>query len=470
MSLDMLTKWRFTMQQRFLLVFLLIAALAFLVGCKEKPTDPVVRTVATPVFSPAGGSYSTAQTVTITCATEGATIRYTTDGSTPTASSAEYSAPLSISATTTLKTHAYKAGWNNSQIATAVFTIQAPEQVATPAFSPSGGTYSSAQTVSITCATPGATIRYTTDGTVPTATSSAYSNPLTVSVTTTINAKGFKSGWTDSATATADYLIADLSRFVLVPGGTFTMGDTRGVGQPGELPTHSVTLNSFYIGKYEVTQAEYSAVMGFNPAVSFGVGDNYPVQTVSHYSILKYCNLRSMNEGLTPCYTISGSTNPANWGAVPIDYNTDWELAFCNWSANGYRLPTEAEWEYAARGASTTPDFLFSGSESINDVAWYLDNWGQANYSSHTVGALAPNGIGAYDMSGNVWEWCWDWIGEYSPEAQDNPSGPASGSHRLVRGGSWSDSGNYCRVSYRDYISPYGTNYTVGFRVCRSLR
>ncbi len=258
--------------------------------------------------------------------------------------------------------------------------------------------------------------------------------------------------------------------FIYVNGGTFTMGRTTGSGGLDELPTHTVTLNSFYIGKYEVTQAEYSQYM---PSLNWnhGSGDNYPAYYVSWYAILKYCNLRSMAEGLTPCYSISGSTNPADWGEVPTTSNSTWNAVICNWNASGYRLPTEAEWEYAARGATNNPDYLYSGSDDINAVAWYTNNSGS---STHPVGTKAPNGIGTYDMSGNVWEWCWDWYSSsyYSSSPQNNPRGPESGSSRVLRGGSWTYPATYCRVADRFNYDPHrGHSYyfsVFGFRLCRA--
>jgi len=260
-----------------------------------------------------------------------------------------------------------------------------------------------------------------------------------------------------------------LHGLVYIPGGTFTMGRTSGDGGSDELPTHSVTLNSFYIGKYEVTQAEYSQYMqpGSSWTSGNGLGGNYPAYFVSWYEILKYCNLRSMAEGLTPVYTISGSTNPANWGAIPTSNNATWNAAICNWSANGYRLPTEAEWEYAARGATNTPDCLYSGSDDINAVAWYSGN--NTPNRSKPVGSKAPNGLGIYDMSGNLWEWCWDWHGNYSSNTQTNPTGPASGSYRVLRGGGWNISAGRCRVAVRDGSRPYGSGGFVGFRLCRAV-
>ncbi len=344
-----------------------------------------------------------------------------------------------------------------------------PDQVSKPVFSPPGGTYEGGVDVGITTTTLGTTILYTTDGSDPNSNSSVYVSPIHVTQTTTLKAKAYRSGLQDSAIATANYTIETPpipENFVFVPGGTFTMGDTRGAGESNEVPTHSVTLSPFYIGKYEVTQAEYTAIMGSNPAHNYGVGDNYPVYYVSWYSILKYCNLRSLAEGLTPVYTISGSTNPASWGAVPTSNNTAWDAAICNWNANGYRLPTEAEWEYAARGATNNPDHLYSGSDDINAVAWYYGN--NDPYGSKPVGTKSPNGIGTYDMSGNVWEWCWDWFGSYGSAAQTNPTGPGSGSSRLLRGGGWRNSAGYCRVADRGGGNP-GSGNVSGIRLCRAI-
>ena len=254
--------------------------------------------------------------------------------------------------------------------------------------------------------------------------------------------------------------------FVYVNGGTFTMGNTLGGGSSNELPLHQVTVSSFLIGRFEVTQSQWQAIMGSNPATGYGVGINYPVYNVSWYAILKYCNLRSLAEGLTPVYSISGSTNPSSWGAVPSSSNATWDAAICNWSANGYRLPTEAEWEYAARGGSTNPDYLYSGSDDINLVAWYSSSSGS---TTHAVGLKQYNGLSLYDMSGNVWEWCWDWYGSYGLDGQLNPTGPTTGSSRMLRGGYWFYNATYCRVSYRYYNNPYYSYYNYGFRLCRAI-
>ncbi len=254
---------------------------------------------------------------------------------------------------------------------------------------------------------------------------------------------------------------------IYVTGGSFEMG--CGTGQSDcegdENPVHTVTLSNFYIGKYEVTQAQYLAVMGTNPVSGYGVGDNYPVYYVSWYHTLVFCNKLSMMEGLTPVYTISGSTNPDNWGAVPTSDNATWNAATCNWSANGYRLPTEAEWEYAARGGTNYTDYyMYAGSNTIGDVAWYTNN---SSNTTHIVGTKAANQRGIYDMSGNVWEWCGDWKGTYSSSSQTNPTGASSGSYRVIRGGSWLIGASYCRVANRGGSTPSSSLSEVGFRVSR---
>ncbi|MHC6201823.1 SUMF1/EgtB/PvdO family nonheme iron enzyme [Breznakiellaceae bacterium SP9] len=234
------------------------------------------------------------------------------------------------------------------------------------------------------------------------------------------------------------------ANMVLVPAGTFAMGSTN--GDNDEQPVHQVTIRKpFYMGTYEVTQKEWAEVMGFNP--SWFKGDTLPVEQVSWFDAVEYCNKRSEKEGLTQAY--SGSR----------DYIT------CNFSANGYRLPTEAEWEWAAKGGGKDTTITeYSGSNNAGAVAWYDANSGDR---THEVGTKAPNSLGLYDMSGNVWEWCWDWYGDYSSADQTDPLGAASGSYRVLRGGCWFNNAADLRSANRGCNTPADRSLDLGFRVVR---
>ncbi len=261
--------------------------------------------------------------------------------------------------------------------------------------------------------------------------------------------------------------------FVLVEAGTFQLGSE--LGYDDNKPVHQVTITkSFYMGKYEVTQAEYEKYCRYgsdSPGSSKGNGDNYPAYYVSWYDALVYCNKRSIAERLISCYSIKGSTDPDDWGTVPTSSNSTWDAAICNFEANGYRLPTEAEWEYAARAGENTVDSLtYSGTSDINELekyAWYSDN---SNSTTHEVGTKKANAFGLYDMSGNLFEWCWNWkTSSYDTgkEGGSDPTGASAGSLRVVRGGSWGSS-DRCAVSSRYYGNPSYRRNFYGFRVVRS--
>ncbi|MBM4399994.1 MAG: formylglycine-generating enzyme family protein [Candidatus Cloacimonetes bacterium] len=280
----------------------------------------------------------------------------------------------------------------------------------------------------------------------------------------TIKAFATKAGMKKSQTTTATYIIGVPQwEGILVNGGTFTMGKTQGASTAVDAP-HQVTISSFYIGKYEVTQGEWSAIFGSNPS-NFAGDLGRPVEMVNWYLALVYCNKRSIAESLTPVYSINNTTNPIGWGQIPNISNQNWNNAVCNMNANGYRLPTEAEWEYAARGASNTPDYLYSGSNDINSVAWYVTN---SNGSTRRFGLKQANGLGIYDMSGNVWELCWDWYANYNTDPANNPTGPATGQTKVIRGGCWYGLGDYSGVSHRGYKNPSYKDDGIGIRLCRS--
>jgi formylglycine-generating enzyme required for sulfatase activity len=242
-----------------------------------------------------------------------------------------------------------------------------------------------------------------------------------------------------------------LNGFVGVAAGTFMMGSPGNeAGRYDSEVQHQVTINkAFYMGKYQLTQKEWVALMGSNP--SCFRGDNLPVEQVSWYDAIAYCNARSVNEGLVPAYTVSGTTVTWIKSAAGI--------------AAGYRLPTEAEWEYAARGGSGAGYQIYAGNNNLDSVGWYDENSGD---KTHSVGTKAPNSLGIYDMSGNVSEWCWDWYGSYPTAPQTDPRGVCSGSDRVARGGSWFNFGQDLRLAVRDYNNPSHRIDHLGFRLVRS--
>ena len=221
-----------------------------------------------------------------------------------------------------------------------------------------------------------------------------------------------------------------------VEGGTFQMGATNEQGSDAyddEKPVHKVTVSSFSIGQTEVTQALWYAVMGQKPtsggsqwSSTYGLGDNRPAY---------YVSWNDCQEFITKLNQITGQQ---------------------------FRLPTEAEWEFAARGGTKSKGYKYSGSNTVGDVAWYYDN---SSSKTHDVATKQANELGIYDMSGNVWEWCSDWYGSYSSSAQTNPTGPTSGSNRVYRGGGWDGDAWFCRVSCRYRSTPAGRFINLGLRL-----
>jgi formylglycine-generating enzyme required for sulfatase activity len=229
------------------------------------------------------------------------------------------------------------------------------------------------------------------------------------------------------------------------------------------LDTLTATLSAFTMSATEVTQGQYAAIMGINPSTFTG-NPARPVETVSWYDSLVFCNQLSIQAGLQPCYSISGGTNPNAWGAVPTADNSTWNAATVNMGANGYRLPTEAEWEYAARGGAPLDSYAYAGSDTIGDAAWYDAN---ALGATHAVKGKAANKLGLYDMSGNAYERCWDWYDAYPSASQTDPTGAVSGTLRVLRGGSWFSVSTDALVSNRNWGSQHPRLDYCGIRVVR---
>jgi formylglycine-generating enzyme required for sulfatase activity len=265
--------------------------------------------------------------------------------------------------------------------------------------------------------------------------------------------------------------------FVLVEGGTFKNTKSNYYGKPQIQNFYlgrMVTVGTFYMGKYAVTQREWTELMGNNP--SKFRGDNLPVEMVSWYDCVDYCNTRSLKEGLKPYYTINkGAKDPNNGNEID---DIKWTVTI-NPDANGYRLPTEAEWEYAADGGQLSKSYTYSGSDDIDKVAWYWTNSGdkplsgawswpaieQNHNTTHAVGSKEPNELGLYDMSGNVREWCWNW---YADSTSNETEPKASAAGRVWRGGGWLGGDFCCASTYRAGFEASGKGPDQGFRVCRN--
>jgi formylglycine-generating enzyme required for sulfatase activity len=244
-------------------------------------------------------------------------------------------------------------------------------------------------------------------------------------------------------------------RMVRVNGGSYDMGDYRRdlVSQP----VHNVSLSDFYIGQTEVTQDLWSKVMGGNPAKHKGT--DLPVEQVSWYDCILFCNYLSEDAGLTPYYRITDIKRKSGGEYYYIESAT----VSINDSATGFRLPTEAQWEYAARGGLKHNEYLYAGSNKLEEVAWYYEN---CNNSTHPVAQKKPNRLGLFDMCGNVMEWCFDWSGDYHPTQAINPLGPSSGRRKVLRGGSWrAYIPHLCRVSFRNSGNACAGYYYYGMRL-----
>jgi formylglycine-generating enzyme len=279
---------------------------------------------------------------------------------------------------------------------------------------------------------------------------------------------GAMAGASDSSEKTPE-------NFVLVKGGTFKNPKSNCYGK-------GVSVSDFYIGKSEITQKEWTDVMGSNP--SKFRGDKLPVEMVNWYDAIEYCNQRSIKEGLEPYYSIDKNHEDPDNRPDPHFGDLDeikWTVTI-NTGASGYRLPTEAEWEYAADGGQLSKGYTYGGSDEIDDVAWYWRNSGDKNLSgpwlwpniqanhdqTKSVESKKPNELGLYDMSGNVREWCWDWYSDTLPTNVNDPKGSPNGFNRVWRGGGWMGAAYCTESAFRSGLAANGKGPDQGFRVCRN--
>jgi formylglycine-generating enzyme len=283
-----------------------------------------------------------------------------------------------------------------------------------------------------------------------------------------------------------DYLSSNIGTLKYVPAGTFQRDGTA---------TNTSTVSAFRMSQYEITRAQFLAIMGTDPSYkSCSSGTSDPVQSVNWYQAIAFCNKLSLAEGLTPVYSVKVSGSEVDWSTLAFasiptgSTNSDWDAATATWTANGYRLPTEMEWKWAAMGATSDRSYgytgsgtnttgyqkAFAGSTGNNAIGayavfgYYVTETGSTTTNrTNPIGSKLPNELGLYDMSGNVSEWNWDWYGAYPVGALSDYRGGASGPNRILPGGNWSSYASYCTVATRGGNYPYNPGSVFGFRVAR---
>lgn len=499
-------------------------ALSLAFGLSACKTDTQIEPSETPRVSAV--TFKTAATekgvsVSMQTETEGAEIRYTTNETTPTKESVLYEGAVEVTSDTTFMAVGFKDGMEQSLVSYAkvsVTTKTITEEKTVPEEPSEGktleiglsssvkyrtnGEEKTSVTVTATIKTQGTVknVVYKKDGSINAAALLADTDALKASEdsgdntkwTFTIELADESSEGTYTVAAvdnqgrreTSQLEIKGLISFVALEGGTFKYTDENALSPESKvfISGREITIGGLLVCDHETTQKEYETYCvyrysGKKPNETYGIGDNFPAYFVSWYDAVIYCNLRSIAEKLNPVYSISGETDPSKWPGIssetadgtvkycgPSLKDTDWETMTFNTDADGYRLPTAAEWEYIARGKNKET-FTYSGSDTVGDVAWYKDN---SENKTHEVKQKTANSLGIYDMSGNVSEWCWDWYSS-SITTSTPATGAASGDWRVFRGGSWkSSSTDSTSVSYLSYTVPYNRYEDYGFRVVRN--
>lgn len=450
--------------KKYLFIIILLSVL-LMVSCSESNTgNDTLPTMPAPIITPSSGVYDQVQTVSITCSDIDAKIYYTLDGTIPTESSLLYTAPFQLFSGKVVKAKSFKEGYMPSVLVSAMINIVI-NQLPQPLANIQGGNYTQSFDVQLSSVIPEVQIRYTLDGSIPSQTSALYTTPINISLTTKLSARSFLNNYLPSDVMSHDYTINHPEMMINIPAGTFTMGNNNFYEE--EAPEHYVTLSSYYISNQSVMINSWRTVMNSLPTGVAYYNQYFPITHVTWFDTIVYCNKRSILEGLLPCYSINGITDPDLWPTITPDNNENieiWNNLQCDFQKNGYRLPTEAEWEYAAAAANNPKMFTYPGSDNLNEVAWFYGNSGN---EVHPVTYKKPNEIGLYDMAGNVWQWCWDWFDNYSPENQNNPTGAETSDVKSVRGGSFGTPDINCRITNRECYSPYQKYNYVGFRVVR---
>ena len=442
-------------------IFLIFTLIIVLFGCGNKEGDK--EKISTPVFRPGSSSFTEPISVVIECDFENVRIYFTTDDTDPTEHSRLFTEPIHVATTTIIRARAYRSGYTASDVVRATYTLN---KVQPPIFSLAEGIYYEPQELSLRGVAQQDSVFFTTNGQEPIAHPYfRYEEPIILPFNEfnhiVIKAKAFRQNWLPSDTITREYEFR-MSRMIAVQGGTF---------HPSA--TYTVSLSDFFINNYLVSQAEWAEIMEGNnnnispfPSIS-SQDENSPVDMISWYEAIVYCNRRSIHEGLEPVYARNSNTNPNTWGFVPENYEETWDRITKDMSRNGYRLPTEMEWHFAARGGNFSGNFRYAGSNNVDEVAWYIEN---SEGTTHPVGSKKANELQLYDMSGNVWEWLWDWYAIELPSGSAvNPTGPTSGEFRSLRGGSYLHDATRSEVGFRDGIgNPWYRDRDRGFRVVRN--